>query len=369
MKKILYITTVGRTINAFLLQHIKKLIIEGNKVDCACSIECELDKINRLNNDMKIYNIPFSRNPLSFNNIRAFKKLKKIQIKNKYDIVHVHTPVASFYGRLLKLKFPNLKIIYTVHGFHFYNGAPIKNWILYYPIERIMSRFTDVLLTMNSEDYKQAKNLKANEVYKVKGVGIDLKQYSPSNFDKEKIENELGIDKDDFVIIMIAEVNKNKNHKQMINAIEILKKEGIDNIKVICAGSGDMFTEVVEYVNDKKLQNNIKMLGFRTDIKELISISHIGILMSYREGLPRNIMELMALGKPIIGTRIRGVKDLVKDNFNGYLVDINDYKTTSKKIKFFYENREKIDYMGKNSLHLISEFNIDKVLKELMEFY
>ena len=91
--------------------------------------------------------------------------------------------------------------------------------------------------------------------------------------------------------------------------------------------------------------------------------------MSYREGLPRNIMELMALGKPIIGTRIRGVKDLVKDNFNGYLVDINDYKTTSKKIKFFYENREKIDYMGKNSLHLISEFNIDKVLKELMEFY
>ena len=151
MKKILYITTLSRTINAFLVPHIEMLIKEGHKVDCACNIDHDLNKVieNKCEN---IYNLPFSRNPLDPKNLKAYKMLLDIQKKNNYDIVHVHTPIAAIYGRLLKLKFPNIKTIYTVHGFHFYKGASKLNWIIYYPIEKFMASLTDVIITMNEED-------------------------------------------------------------------------------------------------------------------------------------------------------------------------------------------------------------------------
>ncbi len=155
MKKILYVTTVSRTINAFLIPHINMLLDKGYTVDCACSIDKEVD-VELINKDINIYNIPFSRNPLHPKNYKAFKELIKIQEKNNYDIIHVHTPVASVYGRLLKLKFPNIKTIYTVHGFHFHKGAPFINWAIYYPIEKIMSKFTDEIITINKEDYEMA---------------------------------------------------------------------------------------------------------------------------------------------------------------------------------------------------------------------
>lgn len=167
---------------------------------------------------------------------------------------------------------------------------------------------------------------------------------------------------------MIAEVNKNKNHKQMIDAIEILKNKGLENIKVICAGDGVIFNKVCNYIKEKKLQDNIKMLGFRNDINELISSCDIGILMSYREGLPRNIMEFMACGKPVIGTNIRGIRDLVEDKVNGYLVGVNDIKNTAEAIEKLYLNKEINNKMSINAKIKINEYSIDKVLKEYKEY-
>lgn len=368
MKKILYITTVSRTINAFLIPHIQMLRKEGYKVDCACAIDKPIDE-SLIKDRINIYEIPFSRNPLHPSNMKAFKKLIKIQEENEYDIVHVHTPVASVYGRLLKAKFPKLKTIYTVHGFHFHEGAPLINWGIYYPIEKIMTRFTDTMITMNSEDYERAKKFKIKEVYKINGVGVDLKKYNLENIDRNKIRRSLGLKEDDFVILMIAEVNKNKNHKQMIDSIEILKNKGIKNIKVICAGDGVIFNEVCSYIKEKNLQENIKMLGFRTDINELIASCDIGILMSYREGLPRNIMELMACGKPVIGTNIRGIRDLIEDGVNGYLVDVGDVENTASKIENIYQDIESLKYMGDSSNKLIKKYNVFRIVEKLQKIH
>lgn len=368
MKKILYITTISDTINAFLVPHIKLFIEQGYKVDCAANLVEEFTK-ELVNEDVKLFNIPFTRNPLDINNIKALKKLVQIQEENNYDIVHVHTPVASVYGRLLKVKFPKLKIIYTVHGFHFYKGAPILNWAIYYPIERIMAKFTDTIITINSEDYKRAKKFNIKNTYKVNGVGVDLKKYNLDNFDRKVIRESLNLKDDDFVILMIAEVNKNKNHKQMIDAIEILKNRGIDNIKVLCAGDGVIFEEVKAYIEDKNLQENIYMLGYRTDINELISACDIGILMSYREGLPRNIMELMACKKPVIGTDIRGIRDLVNDGVNGYLVKVGDREGTAKSIERIYRDKMLLDDMSDNAYESIRKYCIDDVVSQLQEIY
>lgn len=366
MKKILYVTTLSRTINAFLVPHITSLIDNGNLVDCACYIDKDREiPIELKERNVKFFDIPFSRNPLNPNNMKAFKQLVEIQDKYNYDIVHVHTPIAAVYGRLLKIKFPKLKTVYTAHGFHFYKGAPFINWAIYYPIEKMMAKFTDVIITMNEEDYQMAQKFNIEEVFKVNGVGIDLNKYNSDLFNKNEIRKKLNLKDDDFVILMIAEVNKNKNHKQMIDAIEILKNKGIDNIKVLCAGDGVIFDKIKQYVKGKNLQDNIHMLGFRTDINELIASCDMGILMSYREGLPRNIMELMAYGKPVIGTNIRGIRDLIKHSINGYLVNIKDNKQTAKYIEKIYMNKQLLESMGENAYDKVQVYSVDKVVNEI----
>ena len=158
MKKVLYVTTVSRTINAFLVPHIEMLLKEGYEVQCACSIDKPINK-GLLEKGVKIYDIPFSRNPLGLGNIRAFNNLVKIQKREKFDIVHVHTPIASIYGRLLKLRFNNLKTIYTAHGYHFLKGGSKLGWIMYYPIEKIMAKLTDTTININSSICKLGQRI------------------------------------------------------------------------------------------------------------------------------------------------------------------------------------------------------------------
>ena len=364
MKNILYITTLSRTINAFLVPHIEKLISEGNIVDCACSVDIEIDK-NLTEKGVKVFDIPFTRNPFHPKNINAFRSLIKIQTEYRYDIVHVHTPIAALYGRLLKAKFPEIKTIYTVHGFHFYKGAPLLNWCIYYPIEKIMSNFTDTIITMNTEDYERAQKFNINKIHKIHGVGVDFASYNLNLFQKEEIRKKLKLSIDDFVILMIAEVNQNKNHKQMINAVEILKKRGI-HVKVICAGDGPMLEGLKNSVKIKGLEDNINFLGFRNDINELIIACDMGILLSQREGLPRNIMELMACEKTVIGTNIRGIRDLIEDNINGFLVPINEPNETADKIELLYKDRMLLEKMSLNANRLIKKYDVNQVVNSLV---
>lgn len=363
MKKILYVTTVNSTINAFLVPHIRSLIEQGYKVDCAANMVRELDK-NLVELGVRFFNIPFTRNPLDIKNANAYKKLLKIQEKEQYEVIHVHTPIAALYGRLLKLKFPKLKTIYTAHGFHFYKGAPKVNWIIYYTIERIMAKLTDVIITMNEEDYNAALKFNIKYTHRINGVGLELNKYNPNLFNKNKVRERLELKESDFVILMIAEVNKNKNHIQMIKAVEILKNKGIE-VKVLCAGRGTLIDKLRLEIQKRNLESNIFMLGFRNDIQELISACDIGILLSYREGLPRNIMELMANGKPVIGTNIRGIRDLINDDRTGFLVDVGDYENTANKILELYNNRELVNYMAANCYEAVKPYGIENVIKQI----
>ncbi|MCC5421796.1 glycosyltransferase family 4 protein [Clostridium perfringens] len=377
MKKILYITTVSRTINAFLVPHIEMLLENGYKVDCATCVDKKVDQV-LINKGVKIFNIPFSRSPLSFGNIKAFKELIKLQKENKYDIVHVHTPVASIYGRLLKIRFPKLKTIYTAHGYHFLKGGPKLGWIIYYPIEKVMAKLTDVTININKEDYEITKTkLNPKKCYLVNGVGLDLNQYKPLSKEKQESKRkELGLEKDDFVVIMIAELNENKNQIQLIKAIELLKDK-YPNIKAISVGEGHKFEELQQEINNRGLKNNFKLLGFRTDVNELINISNIGILLSYREGLPRNIMELMANGKKVIATNVRGCRDLVCNDNIGTLVNIGSFKETAEAIERYYlddKSREKVYEAYKFSdyeygVRYIELYDIENVVKELKSIY
>lgn len=365
MKKVLYVTTVSRTINAFLIPHINMLLDNGYEVHCACSIDKPVDK-ELQRRGVKIFEVPFSRNPLGIGNIKAFIKLEELQRINDYDIVHVHTPIAAIYGRLLKLNFPSLRIIYTAHGYHFLKGGSKLGWILYYPIEKIMAKFTDVTININKEDYEITKEkLKHKKCYLLNGVGLDLDKYKKlSSKEIQEKRKEFGIKDKDFVVLMIAEINKNKNHIQLINAMDILKDK-YPNIKVLCIGDGTLKESLEKQIILRNLQNNIFMLGYRLDVNKLINISDIGILLSHREGLPRNIMEFMACGRKVIATDIRGCRDIVCNYNVGTLVKVGDYEETARAIEKYYILNNKSFEVSEE----IKKYDIETINSELLKIY
>ena len=365
MKRVLYVTTVSRTINAFLIPHIEMLLENEYEVHCACSIDKPVDE-ELLNKGVKVFEVPFSRNPLGIGNIKAFKKLNDLQRLYSYDIVHVHTPIASIYGRLLKIKHNNIKTIYTAHGYHFFKGGSKLGWLLYYPIEKVMARLSDAVININSEDYKITKNkLKPKKCYFVNGVGIDLKKYRKLSEDMiSSIKERLGLKANDFVVLMIAELNKNKNHIQIINAIERLKDK-YPNIKLLCAGDGENINYLSEQIISKDLQNSIFMLGYRQDINNLINISDVGILMSYREGLPRNLMEFMACGRKVIATNIRGCRDIVCSESVGTLVEVGNAKATADAIEKYYLAKDRKFVISDE----INKYDIGSVNSQLYSVY
>lgn len=366
--KILYVTTVSLTLNTFLIPHIKYLIENGNEVQIASNIDVELSN-EFTDRKIKHTRIDFSRNPFSLNNKKAYKQIIELQKSEKFDIIHVHTPVASFVTRLA-LRNYDVKMIYTAHGFHFYEGAPLINWLLYYPLEKIAARWTDTLVTINSEDLKRAKTFKLRNNGRVElmhGVGISPNVYELSNFDKNEYRELLGLNKDDFIILILAELNKNKNHIQIIKAMEILKDK-YPNIKILCAGKGPLENELKNKVKELRLENNIKFIGFRNDIKELLNISDCVGLFSMREGLGKCLLEGMITGKALIATNTRGPKELIEDDRNGFLLDVGDYKTTAMYIEKLYLDHNKRISFATESKKKVKKYLLENVLQEIITF-
>ncbi|CEQ07437.1 glycosyltransferase [Paeniclostridium sordellii] len=370
MKKILYVTTIGRTINAFFIPHIKFLINKGYIVDIATNVDIDIDK-EILDNGCKIFDIPFSRNPLNPINKLAFDRIRKLQQIQQYDIIHVHTPVASFITRLALRNIKKVKIVYTCHGFHFYKGGSLLNWAIFYPIEKIAARWTDYLITINNDDFNIAKNFnlrKDGKVSKVYGVGIEKEKYCIKNFDRCKYRQKFSIQEDDFVILVLAEINKNKNHKQLVKSMHILK-EKYPNIKAIFAGTGPSEERLKKQIRRYELENQIILVGWRDDVKELINMSDLIGLFSRREGLGKCLLEGMVCEKNIIATDTRGPRELINDNENGFLVKFNDYIETAKLIEKIYCDKQLRAKFKKNSARKVECYLLENVLNQLDSIY
>lgn len=370
MRKILYVTTVSSTINAFLVPHIKHLINQGYKVDIATNITDDIDE-DLKNIEVEVFKVDFQRTPISMKNSKAYKQIKEIQKKGKYDIVHVHTPVASFVTRYALRKEKDLKLVYTCHGFHFYKGGSIINWLLFYPAEKIAAKWTDSLITINSEDYEVANSFKLRnngQVSKMNGVGIEKEKYIIENFDKNEYRRSLGLNEDDFVILVLSELNKNKNHIQLIKAMNLLKDK-YPNIKAIFAGVGPLEDEIKNQIKDNGLEDKISLLGWRNDVKELINLSDVVGLFSKREGLGKCLLEAMICGKCVIATNSRGPRELIEDNKNGFLVDIDDYEKTAKSIEKIYMDISLRGEFKKSVLRKTDDYLLGSVLNQLVSRY
>lgn len=365
MKKVLFTATVVKThINVFHLPYLKWFKEQGYEVHVAA----KNDFINEpciIPNCDKFFNINFVRFPFSKINIKVYKELKKIITENNYDIIHCHTPVAGVLTRLAARNSKNTTVIYTAHGFHFFKGAPLLNWLIYYPVERFCARFTDKLITINKEDYERAKRFslrKNGKVYYVLGVGINLEKIQKLKVDVKQKKIELGMSENTPILLSVGELNKNKNHEAVLQALGKLKDKNI--VYLIC-GCGVLKEYLERKIQELHLENKAKLLGYRSDVIEILKTADLFIFPSKREGLPVSVIEAMAAGLPVIASNVRGNRDLIAKENLFEPEDVAALTNLIKKQLEAIENKElkKVDYAN------LEQYSLKNVLKQMAEIY
>lgn len=359
--KVLYVTTISVTMN-FFNSFIRKLLDEGNTVDIATNERTSQVPACYREWGCTVYQIETARSPLSKGNLTAMKQLQELASRGKYDIVHCHTPVAAMCTRLAcrNSRKSGTKVFYTAHGFHFYKGAPLKNWLLYYPVEKLCAHFTDVLITINQEDYALArKKMKARRVEYVPGVGIDLQKFGQTAKDRATKRMELGIPENATLLLSVGELNKNKNHEAVIRAIAAM------DVYYMIAGQGDLQEHLQRVIDDLKISDKVKLLGYRSDVGELCAAADAFVLPSYREGLPVAVMEAMASGLPVACSQIRGNTDLIDEN-GGVLFDPHSVGECKKAIEALKDmDLEKIGAYNRERIREFEVGNVNEIMSTL----
>ncbi|MGG2066219.1 glycosyltransferase family 4 protein [Bacillus sp. S14(2024)] len=364
-KKVLFCATVDYHFKAFHLPYMKWFQDKGWEVHVAARGDIELPFVDEK------YNIPIKRSPFHMNNVNAYKELKKIIEKHNYEIIHCHTPMGGVLARLAarKARKKGTKVIYTVHGFHFFKGAPFINWLVYYPIEQSLSRYTDCLITINEEDYQLAlKKFNQNIcIKKIHGVGVDLEKFKTVNDqEKMKLRKKYGFRMEDFILIYPAELNLNKNQKVLLESIVLLKNH-IPNIRLLLPGEGSMEEEYKKFLKDNYIEENVFLYGFCEHIHELIQLSDLSVSSSLREGLGMNLVEGMACGKPVIAMDNRGHRELIKQGTNGFIFHKGDELV--ERVLEIYTSSVKREEMGKMGIYISKIYSQTNTLKEMDEIY
>ncbi|WP_227394779.1 glycosyltransferase family 4 protein [Jeotgalibacillus aurantiacus] len=366
-KRILFCATVDYHFKAFHLPYLKWFKEQGWEVHVAASGDRSLPYT-----DYK-HVLPIERSPFSTQNVRAYFQLKKLIDTFDYDLIHCHTPVGGMLGRIaaLNARKKGTKVLYTAHGYHFCKGAPFMNWLIYYPLEWGMSFLTDAIITINKEDYQLSKNqFHAAKILKVHGVGVDTAYFHPpAKHEKDSLKKSFGFKPGDFLCFYAAEFNRNKNQSFLINAFALVK-EKVPHAKLLLAGEGDGQKECRALVEKLNLSDSVAFLGFRKDIKELVQASDVGVASSLREGLPVNVMEMMAAGLPVIAIKNRGHNELIENGKTGFLLSSDQVKEFAGKVIYLEKETGRRELLGFNAREkIINTYSVQRVLQEKTEIY
>lgn len=369
MKKILFIATVVKThISVFHLPYIKMFKEKGYETVVAAKNDYENGMPNIPNCDCYI-DIPFARNPFSFRNIKAYKMLKTIIEKEDFDIVQCNTPVGGVLGRLAarKARKKGTKVVYIAHGFHFHKGSSVLSWLMFYPVEKLLSYITDVLITINNEDYERAlKKFHAKTTVHINGIGVELNKIENCVSDRHNIRVGIGIKDNEIVLVSVGELRELKNHKTIIQAMAMLNNT---NIHYVIAGSGPLKDELENFAAELGLKDNVHLLGFCTNVYEILKASDIFCFPSYREGMPVSLMEAMASGLPAVVSNVRGNMDLIIQNKGGFLYSPNDVNGFARGIEKLIQNPQLRSSMGEYNRESVKAYDINVVKDKFEKVY
>lgn len=315
-----------------------------------------------------LHNIHFARSPFSSQNIDCYKQLKAIIDENHFGLIHVHTPTVSILTRLAarKARKEGTTVMYTCHGFHFHNAAPKKNWMMFYPMERMMSRFCDYIVTINKEDFDRAKTFHAPNVRYIPGVGVNINRIHDCKIDKKAYKREIGVPEDCVLILSIGEMIERKNHEVIVRA---LAKVQNPNVYYAICGKGPLREYLEQLANELGVGDRVKFLGFRKDIPELCNTADISAFPSRIEGLGLAGIEAMAAGVPLVSSNVHGILDYVIDGKTGYAIDPDDVDGFSKAISTLADDEELRKVMSANCWNAVAPFDIENALHVMWNIY
>lgn len=366
MAKRILVTSTDLMMVQFLLPHIINLSENGYEVEIACSVVGgRIDEIReKLNGYVKkIYTVRLVRSPINPINFKGYGDVKQIINNGHYDIIWTNEPVMGVTVRLAtrKARKNGTKVMYMVHGFHFYKGAPLLNWMVYYPIERMMASKADVITTINREDYKRAQTFNVPRVEYIHGIGINTERLTKSE-NAVDIRKELGLSPDDFIVISVGELNKNKNQKVIIKAIAQLNDP---QIHYILCGKGDQLENLQYLVKECGLEDHVHFLGYRKDVVDITSQADVFAMPSKREGLPVASLEAMYCGLPLVNSDIRGLEDVTENGKSGFTCAPNDVNGFANGIQNIKADKELRESLKNNNLETVKSFCISQTKTEV----
>lgn len=369
MKKVLFVATVVKThIMEFHTPFLKLFQERGWETAVAAKNDYENPEDCVIPYCDHYYPVDFARQPLSRENLKAYRDLKAIIDSGEYDIIHCHTPTAGvlcrFAARNARKK--GAKVIYTAHGFHFYRGAPLLNWLVYFPAEWLASFFTDVQITINQEDYARAKkHLHPGEVVYVRGVGVDTGKFGNFSAFRDSTREMLGITQEDFLLLSVAELTPNKNHEGMLRALALLPDP---HIKLVCAGRGETMEKMLALRKALHLEDRVQFLGYRSDVGKLYAAADAFLFPSFREGLSLSLMEAMASGLPSIVGAIRGNTDLIDNGVEGVYAQLTP-EGIAASIRKLREDEALRRQCAIAARQKVSSFGMENIREEMEKIY
>ena len=367
--KLLYITSLsGRRLNGFM----RSAILAAQQLNIDFTMACNTDgadvegyAADCVQYGINLVHIDFARQPLSMQNRKAYQQLIALMEKEEFDAVHCNTPVGGLLGRLCAKKAKIPYVIYQAHGFHFWKGAPLKNWMLYYPVERLLARYTDLLITINQEDNLRAQKLrlkKRGEQTLVHGVGVDAEKVEKATANKKEKRAQFGIPEDATVFVTAGELNENKNQE---TAIKAFADAGLSNAYFIICGDGENQERLKQLVKQRGMEDRVILAGFRRDVFEILKVSDIFVLPSFREGLPGALMEAMSAGLSCMASRIRGNVDLLGEDYPYLFAADDSWDLCEKMQKIIGECTQWGDYCKER----IKPYTLPVVVEELKKIY
>lgn len=377
-KKALITASVASMIDLFNRDNIRILQELGYEVHVASNFAfgsiTSQERVDAFREELKgagikAYHIPIPRSVADIPNIlRSYLWMKRLCKKQRYDIIHTQSPIGGVVARLAakRLRKTGTRVIYTAHGFHFYKGAPKSGWLLFYPIEKYLSRFTDVLITINKEDYRRAKRFCAKRVYYVPGIGVDTARFAGAGGDADRLRREFGFSREDFVLISVGQLSKRKNQETMIRAMVRISDQ---SVKYLVVGLGECEESDKDRIRELDLKGRVVLAGYREDVDRLLQMADCFVFPSVQEGLPVSLMEAMASGVPVVCSRIRGNTDLIADGVEGLLVDPMDEAGFAQAVERLKRDPALRDRLREHAREKIRQFDAARVHHRMQRIY
>lgn len=376
--KALIVASVVSMIWQFNLENIKLLQSLGYQVHIACDFLCgstfsekEAKKAKEQLQKMHciLHQIPIPRTVYAIRKMRdSYHILQEILQRETFSLIHCQSPIGGVLTRVAarKERKQGTYLIYTAHGFHFYRGASLQNWLLFYPIERYCARQTDCLVTMNQEDFLRAKVFRTGHLVKIPGIGIQTEKYIASSQKRRQIRAAFQIEADQTIILMAAEYIKRKNHVTALRAFAALKRS--DTSLFLC-GQGPLERSLKELAEQLGVEKRVFFLGYRTDLASILAACDIFFLPSYQEGLSVALMEAMAAGLPVVASKIRGNQDLICQGKGGYLCDPNDQNGFTAALRLLCEKKQERARLGQYNQKKIKNYDCQIVNQMMRNIY